>query len=80
MKNRILVCVGLSIGIKADTYDAIYSPVRVGITFESMTSMFSKEFLHFRKEDLKRLLILLKFPDKVDWTTGQQSSFLRGLY
>ena len=64
LKKRILVCIGLSIGIKADTYEEIEAPVRAGISLESMTNMFSKEFLRFRKEDLRRLFNLLKFPSK----------------
>ena len=33
-KKRILVCIGLSIGIKADTYEEIEAPVRAGISLE----------------------------------------------
>ena len=84
LKKRILVCIGLSISIKADTHDAIDSPVRGGISLESMTSMFLKEFLRFRKEDLSRLFISLKFSDKVVLdnrsTMSGEELFLRGLY
>ena len=45
LKKRILVCLAMSIGIKADTYEVIEPPVRAGISLESMTDMFSKEFL-----------------------------------
>jgi hypothetical protein len=84
LKKRILVCIGLSIGIKADTYEEIEAPVRAGISLESMTNMFSKEFLRFRKEDLRRLFILLNFPEKVvldnrSTMTGEEV-FMRGLY
>ena len=55
----------MSIVIKADTYEVIEPPDGTGISLESMTDMFSKEFLRFRKEDLRRLLNLLNFPEKV---------------
>ena len=43
LKKRILVCLAMSIGIKADTYEVIEPPVRAeGISLESMTDMFSK--------------------------------------
>ena len=84
LKKRILVCLAMSIGIKADTYEEIEAPVRAGISLESMTDMFSKEFLRFRKEDLRRLFNLLNFPEKVvldnrSTMTGEEV-FMRGLY
>ena len=49
------------IGVKADTYEVIEPRIRAGISLGSMTYMFSKESMHFRKEDLRRLYDLLKF-------------------
>ena len=55
----------MSIGIKADTYEEVEPPIRAGISLENMTDMFSKEFLRFRKEDIRRLFNLLNFPERV---------------
>ena len=56
----------MSIGINANTYEVIEPPICIkGISLESMTYMLSKEFLRFRKEDLRRLFDLLNFPEKV---------------
>ena len=74
----------MSIDIKADTYEVIEPPVRAGISLERTTDMFSKEFLRFRKEYMRRLFNLLKFPEKVvledrSTMTGEEV-FMRGLY
>ena len=54
LKKRILVCLAMSIGIKADTYEEIEPPIHAGISLGSITDMFSKEFLRFRKENIRR--------------------------
>ena len=54
LKKRILVFLAMSIGIKADTYEEVEPPIRSGISLENMTDMFSKEFLRFRKENIRR--------------------------
>jgi hypothetical protein len=83
-KKKVLVCLALSIRIKADTYEPIESPMRKEISLENMTHMFSKEFLRFRKEDITRLFILLRFPEKVVLenrsTMSGEEVFMRGLY
>ena len=66
LKKWIFVRLAISRGIKADTYEVIEPPIRTGLSLESMTYIFFKEFLRFRKEDLRsRLFDLLKFPEKV---------------
>jgi len=47
-----------------DTYEPIDRPVRMNISLENMTFMFSKEFLPFWKEDISDLYVLLRFLDK----------------
>ena len=60
MKRKILLCSNLSVGIQIDTYEPIDRPVRINISLENMTFMFSKEFLRFRKEDITNLYVLLR--------------------
>ena len=55
----------MSVGTQMDTFEPIDRPVRMNISLENMTFMFSKEFLRFRKEDITDLYLLLRFPDKV---------------
>ena len=59
VKRKILLCINLSVGIQMDTYEPIERPVRMNISLENMTFMFSKEFLRFRKEDITDLYVLL---------------------
>ena len=47
VKRKILLCINLSVGIQMDTYEPIDRPVRMNISLENMTFMFSKEFLRF---------------------------------
>jgi hypothetical protein len=61
VKRKILLCINLSVGIQMDTYEPIERPVRMNISLENMTFMFSKEFLRFRKEDITDLYLLLRF-------------------
>ena len=84
VKRKILLCINLSLGIQIDTYVPIDRPVRMIVSLENMTYMFSKEFLRFRKEDITNLYLLLRFPDKVRLenrsTMSGQEVFMRGLY
>ena len=84
VKRKILLCINLSLGIQIDTYVPIDRPVRMIVSLENMTYMFSKEFLRFRKEDIHNLYLLLRFPDKVRLenrsTMSGQEVFMRGLY
>ena len=84
VKRKILLCVNLSLGIQIDTYVPIDRPVRMIVSLENMTYMFSKDFLRFRKEDITNLYLLLRFPDKVRLenrsTMSGQEVFMRGLY
>ena len=84
VKRKILLCINLSLGIQIGTYVPIDRPVRMIVSLENMTYMFSKEFLRFRKEDITNLYLLLRFPDKVRLenrsTMSGQYVFMRGLY
>ena len=52
VKRKILLCINLSLAIQIDTYVPIDFPVRMIVSWDNMTYMFSKEFLRFRKEDI----------------------------
>ena len=47
VKRKILLCINLSLGIQIDTYVPIDRPVRMIVSLENITYMFSKEFLRF---------------------------------
>ena len=67
-----------------NTYEPVDRPVRMNISLWNMTSMFSKEFLRFRKEDIADLYVFLRFRDKVRLENHSKMSgqevFMRGLY
>jgi hypothetical protein len=52
VKRKILLCINLSLAIQIDTYVPIDCPVRMIVSWDNMTYMFSKEFLRFQKEDI----------------------------
>ena len=58
--------------------------MRIIVSLQNMTFIFSKEFFRFRKEDTHNLYVFLRFPDKVKLenrsTMSEQDIFMRGSY